>query len=279
MGSGIHKEEVSLPGMERISGRFGRHDLVDISEEGRKELAAQVWSGKGLFSVDSWPTASVRAYCKRVLEHGFQGVSIPGIVRRFTDSDRDFARELYGEVMPDVFAAVGFVIPFSAEYARIRVPCVLQRRHVARRTTPEQVARLPFAPRTPALAALSIIKDKVKGGPCPGVWGSCALEIYTGLPYTDSGSDLDISIAGLSLNHVVEVAKIVDALEKRFSIKIDVEVQLKGGWGVNGRELLSSGDTILAKGIYEVRLFQRKDVLQCIAAGGSLQGLHSEGRD
>jgi len=38
---------------------------------------------------------------------------------------------------------------------------VLHRKHVTRRITPQQVAKLQFVPRTPALAALSVMKEKV----------------------------------------------------------------------------------------------------------------------
>jgi len=103
---------------------------------------------KGLLKVDSWPSPSVRGHCKRVLEHGLEGVYLPGIVRRVTDSDIDSARELYDDIDHSAFIAVGFVIPFMPESRRIRVPCVLHHKYVTGRTTPEQVATMTFAPRT-----------------------------------------------------------------------------------------------------------------------------------
>ena len=261
MGPGVHKEEVSLLQVRRPPREFRRHDLVDISEEGRRESAWQAWDAKGLLKVDSWPSPSVRSHSKRVLEHGLQGVYLPGIVRRVTDRDIDSARELYGEISGDDYIAIGFVIPFTPESRRIRVPCVLHHKCVTRRITPEQVAEMRFSPRTPALAALSVMKESVKDRIKLGVWGSVALEIYTGLPYTDGGSDLDVILEGVSVEDVADMAKLADRLEECFSVRVDIEVQLKEGWGVNARELLSGRDTILVKGIREVKLARREAFL------------------
>lgn len=261
MGPGLHEEEVSpLQGMQAPK-EFARHDLVDISPEGRRQLSGQAWDVKGLLRVDSWPSPSARSYCKHVLEHGLKGVYLPGIVRRFTDSDTDSARELYGDDRADDFIAVGFVIPFMPESRRIRVPCVLHCKHITRRMTPEQVANLPFVPRTPALAALSVMKERALDKISLGVWGSSALEIYTGLPYTDDRSDLDVVVTGVSMDEVAHIVELADTLEKSFPVRIDVEVQLEEGWGVNGRELLSGRDTILVKGIREVKLARREGLL------------------
>jgi len=261
MGSGIYEEEVNPLQEVGISNEFTRHDLVEISPEGRKHLSQHVWDIKSLLKVDSWPSPSARRYCKHVLEHGCNGVHLPGIVRRFTDGDMDSARELYGDCTMDDFVAVGFVIPFMPESRRIRIPCVLHRRFVSKRITPQEVARLPVVPRTPALAALSVMKERVREEIAFGVWGSGALEIYTGLPYTDGISDLDVVVARVSIDEVSRIVELADALEKSFAVRIDVEVQLKGGWGVNGRELLSGRDTILVKGIREVKLARREDLL------------------
>lgn len=261
MGSGLYQEEVSLLQARQAPSEFARHDLVEISEEGRRQLAGQAWDVKGLLKVDSWPSSSARSHCKRVLEHGLQGVYLPGIVRRLTDSDMDSARELYGEIRQDDFIAIGFVVPFMAESRRIRVPCVLNHKHVIRRATPEQVLEMPFTPRTPALAALSVMMGRVKGRIRLGVWGSGGLEIYTGLPYTDDRSDLDVVVMGVSTDDVASIIKLADELEKSFSVRVDVEVQLEEGWGVNGRELLSGRDTVLVKGIREVKLARREALL------------------
>lgn len=261
MGPGLHQEEVSPLQVMQTPKEFTRHDLVEISSEGRKQLSGQAWDVKGLLKVDSWPSPSVRSHCKQVLEHGLKGVYLPGIVRRFTDGDMDSARELYGDGKKDDFIAVGFVIPFMPESRRIRVPCVLHRKHVTRRITPQQVAKLPFVPRTPALAALSVMRKKVPDGIRLGVWGSGALEIYTGLPYTDGKSDLDVVVTGVSMDEVARIVELADTLEKSFPVRIDVEVQLGEGWGANGRELLSGRDTILVKGIREVKLARREDLL------------------
>jgi len=262
MGSGLHEEEMSSPEVSEALKDFARHDLLEVSEKGRKEVACQAWDVKGLLKASSWQSPSVRGHCKRVLEYGLEGVCIPGIVRRFTDSDIDSARELYGDIEQDDFVAVGFVISFMPESRRIRVPCVLHHKYVTGRTTPEQVAAMTFAPRTPALAALSVMKESVKGEVKLGVWGSGALEIYTGLPYTDGRSDLDVVLMGASIDDVRNVVELADRLEKSFLVRIDVEVQLDEGWGVNGRELVSGRDTVLVKGIREVKLAMREDLLR-----------------
>ena len=182
MGSGIYEEEVNPLQEVGISNEFTRHDLVEISPEGRKHLSQHVWDIKSLLKVDSWPSPSARRYCKHVLEHGCNGVHLPGIVRRFTDGDMDSAREIYGDCTMDGFVAVGFVIPFMPESRRIRIPCVLHRRFVSKRITPQEVARLPVVPRTPALAALSVMKERVRRR-LRLEYGVRVLWRYTGLPH------------------------------------------------------------------------------------------------
>ena len=63
------------------------------------------------------------------------------------------------------------------------------------------------------------------------------LEIATGLPFTNSESDLDLLITGLSLQQLQEVYTELQAIGKKFQVDIDLETELINGYGIKAAEL------------------------------------------
>jgi len=122
--------------------------------------------------------------------------------------------------------------------------------------TPYEVSNFEFEPRTPSLRALSIIAEKFK----VGVWGSASLEIVTEFPYTHDRSDLDLLVRKYKHDQLIELISLCNELESSIGIKIDVEIQLKTGYGINLKEYMSESDSLLGKGLRDVVLIQRKSI-------------------
>lgn len=57
-------------------------------------------------------------------------------------------------------------------------------------------------------------------------------------------------------------------LEDAFHLRIDVEADLPSGYGVQLRELLGSGRTLLGKGLTDVALLPRAKVLAGLPGAG-----------
>jgi len=52
----------------------------------------------------------------------------------------------------------------------------------------------------------------------------------------------------------------VNELEGMFGTRIDVELVTSDGYGINLKEYVQGGDTLLAKGLRDVILINRKDI-------------------
>jgi phosphoribosyl-dephospho-CoA transferase len=87
------------------------------------------------------------------------------------------------------------------------------------------------------------------------------MELYTGLPCTYDGSDLDLIVAAVSQERLSRFMVEVNAMEEHFALRIDVEVDLPNGYGVQLKELLGQGRRILGKSITGVALLHRVRML------------------
>lgn len=65
------------------------------------------------------------------------------------------------------------------------------------------------------------------------------MEIATGLPFTNSESDLDLLITGLSLQQLQEVDTELQAIGKKFQVDIDLETELINGYGIKALNYFS----------------------------------------
>jgi phosphoribosyl-dephospho-CoA transferase len=88
-----------------------------------------------------------------------------------------------------------------------------------------------------------------------------ALELYTGLPYTDRDSDLDLLVMPAPAPTLCRFLERVAAIEARCELRIDAELELTNGFGVHLKELFGNGRTILGKSRAEVALLGRDQVL------------------
>jgi len=178
---------------------------------------------------------------------------LPGIVRREEGIDTGSARNYYSE---DEMVYIGFVYPEKHNGQRIRFGTGIAADNIERKLTPYDVAGMDYNARTPSLQAL----DKLLEGQNVGVWGSNALEIITGLRYTDNTSDLDVLKAYSGREDALDLSKCILEIEKEFDTRIDVELILPDGYAINLKEYIQGGETMLAKGLRDVILINRKNI-------------------
>lgn len=177
---------------------------------------------------------------------------IPGIVRR--DEKEVTDGENYYNQEEKVF--VGFVHPVTENGRRLRFGSSIQGNKINKLITPYEVSKFEFDDRTPSLKALAEIKQNYN----LGVWGSASLEIVTEYQYTHDMSDLDLIVKKYQPEALIELLSTCNELESLLGIKIDVEINLKNGYGINLKEYASESDTLLGKGLRDVVLIKRKSI-------------------
>jgi len=220
-----------------------RHTLIDISARGRESLLTACLTGPCGQQVPAEVVAQV------VLPE-LAGVAIPGIVRRGEAVDWLASR------LP-----IGFCAPDAGPEGRLRFAATVSCEDVVGITSPYDLMARTVSDRTPCLEALNLLRTAAgKFGLQLGVWGSAALEIFTGLSYTHEHSDLDLLVAPAPRQALEAFLDTVHGVEDRFRLRIDVELDLADGFGVQLKELLSTGRTVLGKSIAEVALLPRAQV-------------------
>jgi phosphoribosyl-dephospho-CoA transferase len=177
---------------------------------------------------------------------------LPGIVRR--DEIESTQGENYYSENEKVF--IGFVYPYIENGRRLRFASSVPGNKIKKLITPYEISNYKFETRTSALSALSKIKNEFK----IGVWGSTSLEIITGLPYTHDRSDLDLIVKNYSQDELISLLALCNEIESNFGIKIDVEIHLRSGYGINLKEFASESDSLLGKGLRDVVLIDRKSI-------------------
>jgi len=174
---------------------------------------------------------------------------LPGIVRR-DEIDVTQGDNYYSE-NEKVF--IGFVYPYTENGRRLRFGSSILGNKITKLVTPYEISNFQFESRTPALSALYKLIHEFK----VGVWGSTSLEIITGLPYTHDMSDLDLIVKNYNSDELISLLSSCNEIEASIGIKIDVEIHLRSGYGINLKEYASESDTLLGKGLRDVVLIDR----------------------
>jgi phosphoribosyl-dephospho-CoA transferase len=221
-----------------------RHTLLDITDRGRADILAEL-------AGSSFDSSMLRERYAQVLLPEMAGARIPGIVRREE-----------GALRPGCIP-VGFSSPLVGSEGRLRMAAFVRQEDVVRTTSPYELMALPTSPpRNACTTALDLANNQAHDLNLDlGVWGSVALELYTGLPCTHQSSDLDllVSIAPLVvLSHYLHKFK---SIEKHLELRIDVELELPNGYGVHLKELFGQGRTIIGKSLNDVTLLPREQIL------------------
>jgi phosphoribosyl-dephospho-CoA transferase len=219
-----------------------RHDLVEISEDGRR------WAAKKY--LDLYPQSQEALFAVKLITDNHSGVKLPGIIRREE------------EIVADGAVPIGFSSPYLVDHKRLRVRTFVPLKEIKLVTSPYEVLQSAIHPRTECLKALVAIKDIARKLDLDlGVWGSAGLEIYTGLPYTHRGSDLDLLFKPAATATMFKFAVDAFAIGQRYGCRVDIEVDLPSGYGVNIKEIMSGTALIFGKGLRCVELIPRSTVL------------------
>jgi phosphoribosyl-dephospho-CoA transferase len=217
-----------------------RHDLVYPSSIGRARLKQvflnELTGEKAFLAADIFRADSV----------------IPGIVRR--------AEVLSADVIP-----LGFVHPQLFEGRRLRLTAELEVGEAVKLKRPYELAAAEFKVSTNCLAAAQAAYSYAAERRLKlGILGSAGLEIATGLPFTNSESDLDLLITGLSLQQLQEVDTELQAIGKKFQVDIDLETELINGYGIKA-ELFQPTQTVLGKSLQDVQILKKKTVVEILS--------------
>ena len=218
-----------------------RHDLLEITDWGRKAALD--------LALSSMPGSDGEQF-RKVIMGGLGETKVPGIARREESQ------------MKPGYIPVGFASAWRVAGNRIRIPAFVPVETVIRIVQPQQVMRMPCEPRTPCLKAfkeIGLLADD--RGLEMGVWGSSALEIFTGLPYTDESSDLDLIVGTLPLEVMREYWESIRKVGQKCQCSIDVEISLPNGFGVKLAEVLSNSHSVLGKGLQDVILLDREEIM------------------
>lgn len=218
-----------------------RHDLVYPSAAGRKRLQQQflheLTGEKAFLAADIFRTDSV----------------IPGIVRR------------EAVLAPDELP-LGFVHPQLCDGHRFRIAAVLKADEAIQCQRPYELSAASFMVSTSCMAAAqAACLYAAEQGIRLGVLGSAGLEIATGLPFTNSDSDLDLLVTGLGWQQLQEVYAQLQSIGARFQVGIDLETELVNGYGIKTAELFQQTQTVLGKSLKDVQILKKKTVLELLS--------------
>lgn len=215
-----------------------RHTFVFLTPEGRARLYSRLapsYAGEAL----------------ALLRETLAGAAdVPGIVRR-------------GEAAPGE-AALGFVpCRRLSDGRRLRVAARVPYADIreVRSVFDVQGGGAPARTRCVA-AALALMPLAASLGIRAGALGSAGLELATGLPYTDGASDLDLLLEPAPYARLAAFAAQAAALYA--GLPMDVELALPDGYGVKLAELFSPSRTVLGKGLRDVRLLERKRIMEML---------------
>lgn len=223
-----------------------RHDLIEITRPGRE------WALEQLRQLDDYTVRQNIA--RELIIEGINSKQIPGIIRREENEG------IKGAV------PVGFTFPYLIEGRRLRIPAFIPEKEIEGIITPYEVINYSTdLSRSNCLQALNACINVIAEFDVKlGVWGSAGLEMYTGLPYTHDKSDLDLLIKIGESGIVDKVYETISSIEKKYSCKIDVELDLPSGYGVKLKEMFLGTDEVLGKGLTNVKMFPRDSIIKIL---------------
>jgi len=188
-----------------------RHDLVRVAPPDWEVMLAQHPSFHDLPLVPDW---ALKGW--------------PIIIRRSIPGDPD--------------GAIPVALPLPPSFGKRRVGFSLDRAAYIEAVPPvtlAQAAGVAPAAWQPAIAALLALGRNI--GIAPRVFGALLWETVTGLAYVTASSDLDLL---WRTGNGADAARLLDGLrhiDSIFPLRLDGELELPGGAGVNWRELAAGG--------------------------------------
>ena len=209
---------------------FSRHDMLVLDDAARAyaQMAAPPLN----------PTLS-ESLIKEVIRS-----DIPAIVRR-QDATGDAG-----------ILQVGFSSHLYREGTRVRIASAIPVNGVREIISPfDLFSRHRSSPPAPFHHMLEdLCRLATKTAVELGLYGSFALELLTGLPYTTSASDVDLCLRAGSRSALSSFHEAVTILEKRCGRHFDIELLCRDGTCLKLAELFSGQKTVLCKGLYGAEL-------------------------
>ncbi len=208
---------------------INRHNLVYISKEAREEALSKIEN-----------------YSKEVKELVLN-IDIPAIVTR-------------QEFCEDGFVQCGITSPETYEDNRLRIGITVPLESIYRHYSPFEIFEKAVCQSKKDVLDEIVELGKMTGYDV-GVYGSCAMELITGLSYLNGSSDIDIYVKKIrsdcNFNQFVEG---IIKIEEKYKTKIDGEIEVKENFGVKIKELFNVQKTVLAKGIDSVEIFTKESI-------------------
>ncbi|MGM9583719.1 MAG: malonate decarboxylase holo-[acyl-carrier-protein] synthase [Phascolarctobacterium sp.] len=215
-----------------------RHNLVFVSQRGKDKIwqeLAPKYQGNEL----------------ELVRDVLQGSrSIPGFIRR--DDERPGC------------VAIGFVHQKRLQGNRIRIAAFTELQDIDAIMNPYEVMqRKAFTVEEPTHCIETVLKLYALADKFDlqvGVLGSAALELATGLPYTDEASDVDLLLKPAPYERLLDFYR--TAKENFCDVPMDFELDLPNGYGVKLAEVFMDTKTVLGKSLDNVDILSRKDVMK-----------------
>lgn len=159
---------------------------------------------------------------------------------------------------------VGFSFPLRDEGRRVKLATTLTAHEIVRTVTPYQVATGAIHyPNSRAMKTFASIRKGWRFSNAQlGLWGSCAMEMFSGMQYVDDDSDLDLIIQNAPLACWSELYQFILAHEEKSNVIIDTEICLDNGYGISLKEYMGKGGTLLGKSLIDVRLLPRSSLFK-----------------
>lgn len=228
-----------------------RHTLIWLTEKGRSYAADHIVT-------QSWETLDTKACPSRIWKKELiLNPLIPGIICRQPSA----ADNRLPVLQPESLLA-GFSHWRFEKGSRLRMAASFETSSVHRSCSPFDLCKPDYhdwlCRAYPQLEPVFSIADQC--GMELGLFGSTALEWVTGYPYRNRNSDLDLCIRLTEDADLYRFGKALVKLEDRCSTRLDVEVAIADGYGIKLKELLSPSRTVLAKGLYDVKILEKNTV-------------------
>lgn len=224
-----------------------RHNLVFISDHGKEVIWKEVTARYRAEELSTCKTIEI-SFSKDILQGEYD---IPAFIRR-------------SEYKSNCLA-IGFVHHNRINGNRLRLGAYVDFMDVKLIMSPyellEQKINYVHSPKHCINVLKRLYEIAVnKYGLQIGVLGSSALELATGLSYTDDNSDIDLLVKPASYEKLS--AFYLEAKNTFIDMNMDFELDLPNGYGVKLLEVFMKTKTVLGKGLSDVRLLNRDDVIK-----------------
>lgn len=236
---------------DHTPANWKRHTLIWLTEKGRYYAAGHILT-------HSWETFDTQPHgTDKWKKNLILNPLIPGTICRQPSVSEDGSPIL----QPNFFLA-GFSHWKYEKGIRRRFAASFETSAVQRSCSPFDLCKPDYRDRLcsayPQLEAIFSIADRC--GIELGLFGSTALEWATGYPYRNQNSDIDLYIRQTKNADIYRFGESLARLEDRCPSRLDVEAEVADGYGVKLKELLSPSKTVLAKGLYDVKILEKNTI-------------------